>query len=280
MPAPFEMVSGPLTVYTAPEGTLAPEISAVTPPSIWTLLGTNGARSISDDGLTATFEESIESQRSLGSTGVQKLFRTEEDVMFGLALLDVTVETFGIAMSGLTVTEVAASTTPTDFIATPVPTVTTSGAGTGAVVATITVDANGDITAVTWTSGGTGYVAAEVLTFTQGAVTGTYTVLAGDLTGSTLDPLTAVVIAGETVAAGYRHAPMLRGFNVENLSFLMRGFSPYGDNMNAQFWVPKAYAMFSGEIAYTKGEAAMIEIEIMAIEHLTHGYGQYQGQNA
>ena len=280
MPAPFEMVSGPLTVYTAPEGTLAPEISIPPPSTTWTLLGTNGARSISDDGVTATFEESIESQRSLGSTGVQKLFRTEEDVMFGIALLDVTVETFGIAMSGLTVTEVAASTSPTDFTATPVPTVTTSGAGTGAVVASITVDANGDITAVTWTSGGTGYVAAEVLTFTQGSVTGTYTVLAGDLTGSTLDALSTVTIAGETVAAGYRHAPMLRGFNVQNLSFLMRGYSPYGDNMNAQFWVPKAYAMFSGELAYTKGEAAMIEIEIMAIEDLTHGYGQYQGQNA
>lgn len=280
MPAPFEMVSGPLTVYTAPEGTLAPEISAVTPPSIWTLLGTNGARSISDDGLTATFEESIESQRSLGSTGVQKLFRTEEDVMFGLALLDVTVETFGIAMSGLTVTQVPVSTQPADFTAPPpIPTVSSDMAGIGAVVASITVDASGDITDVTWTSGGTGYVAGEVLTFTQGDVTGTYALQAGDLTSGVIDPLATVAIAGTTRTEGYRHAPMLRGFNVENLSFLMRGFSPYGDNMNAQFWVPKAYAMFSGEIAYTKGEAAMIEIEIMAIEHLTYGYGQYQGQD-
>ena len=191
MPAPHEMVSGPLTLYTAPEGTLAPEISAM-PGSPWVLLGTNGARSISEDGLTVSFEESIESQRVLGSTGVQKLFRTDEDLMLSLSLLDVSAETFAIAMSGLPVTDVAAAS------------------GTG----------------------------------------------------------------------GYRAVDLLRGFDVENLAFLARGFSPYGDNMAAQFWLPKGYASFSGELQYQKGEAAMIELEIMAIEHTTHGYGQYRTQDA
>ena len=191
MPAPFEMISGPITMYSAPEGTTAAEISA-TPGSPWSLLGTNGARSYSDNGLTVTIEESIESQRSLGSTGVVKLFRTEEDVMLTLSLLDVSVETFAIAMSGLSVTTIPA------------------GSGTG----------------------------------------------------------------------GYRHVPLLRGFNVQNLAFLAKGFSPYGDGMSAQFWVPKAYASFSGELQYVKGEAVVLELEIMAIEDLTHGYGQYQGQDA
>lgn len=282
-PAPFEMVSGPLTVYTAPEGTLPPEISR-TPPGNWSLLGTNGARSISDDGLSVTIEETIESQRSLGSTGVQKLFRTEEDVMIGISLLDVTVETFSIAMSGLPITTVPpgpAGTRAVDFNLTPVPTVS-GGTGSGAIVATIIVDANGDITDVTWTSGGTGYVATDVLTFTQGTVTGTYIVVAGDLTGTTLQTLTGVSIAGTEVtppAAGFRSVDMLRGFSVLNLAFLSRGFSPYADDMFAQYWLPKAYASFSGELQYTKGEAAAIEIEIMAIEHLTFGYGQYQAQN-
>ena len=191
MSAPYEMVSGPLTVFTAPEGTGPPEISQ-TPGSPWILLGTNGARSISDDGLTANFEESVEGQRVLGSTAIQKLFRTEEDVTFSLNLLDVSAETFAIAMSGLAVTDVAA------------------GSGSG----------------------------------------------------------------------GYRSVPLLRGFNVRNLSFLMRGFSPYGDNMYTQYWVPKAYASFSGELQYVKGEAAAISLDIMAIEHPTYGYGQYRPQNA
>ena len=47
------------------------------------------------------FEETVESQRVLGSTGVQKQFRTEEDVMMSFSLLDVTAETFALAMSGL-----------------------------------------------------------------------------------------------------------------------------------------------------------------------------------
>ena len=189
--APYEMVSGPLTVYTAPEGTVPPEISG-TPGSPWTLLGTNGARSISEDGLTIEFSETIEAQRVLGSTAIQKLFRTEEEVMLQCSLLDVSAETFSIAMSGLPVTDVAAAT------------------GTG----------------------------------------------------------------------GYRAVDLLRGFDVRNLAFLARGFSPYADNMAAQFWVPKAYASFSGGLQYQKGEAAMIELEIMSIEHTTHGYGQYQAQDA
>ena len=44
--------------------------------------------------------------------------------------------------------------------------------------------------------------------------------------------------------------------------------------------MPKGYASFTGELQYTKGEATVLEIEIMAIEHLTHGYGQYQAQDA
>ena len=280
MPAPFEMVSGPLTVYTAVEGTLAPVISSAPPPAVWSLLGTNGARSISDDGLTATFDETIEAQRTLGSTGIAKLFRTEEDVTMSLALLDVTVETFAIAMSGLSITQVAAGPVASDFLATPVPVVTSSLVGTGAVVATITVNADGDITAVTWTSGGTGYVDTEVLTFTQGDVVGTYAITAADLTGGTLDALAGVVIAGTQPGPGVRTVPLFRGFSVLNLAFLMRGFSPYADDMNAQFWVPKGYASFSGDLQYEKGQAAMIQLEVMAIEHLTYGHGEYQAQDA
>ena len=192
MPAPFEMVSGPLTIYTAPnEDTPPPEIS-LEPSSPWSVLGTNGARSIHDDGLSVAFEETVESQRVLGSTGVQKQFRTEEDVMMSFMLLDVSAETFAIAMSGLPVTDTAA------------------GVGTG----------------------------------------------------------------------GVREVALLRGFSVLNLAFIARGFSPYADGLWAQFWLPKGYASFSGELSYTKGEAAAISIEVMAIESTTNQYGQYRTQDA
>ena len=38
--APFELLSGPVTMYTAAVATAAPEISAA-PPSAWELLGQN-----------------------------------------------------------------------------------------------------------------------------------------------------------------------------------------------------------------------------------------------
>lgn len=192
MPQPFEMISGPLTVYTAPEGTSFPEISA-TPPSPWGLLGTNGDRSISDDGLSVNFEEEMNGQMALGSTAIQKLFRVSEEITFDFSLLDVTAETFAIAMSGLSVSQVPA--------------------GVG--------------------------------------------------------------------SAGYRSVPLLRGFNVSNLAFLMRGKSPYQDDtMFAQFWVPKGYASFNGELQYQKGEAAMITISLMVLEYGSNGYGEYQTQDA
>ena len=113
MPRPYEMVSGPLTVYTAPltrPPQSPPPLNLAPPPPPrpgapggWTLLGTNGGRSISEDGLSIEFTETVEAQRVLGSTAIQKLFRTEEDLMLSCALLDVTVETFAFAMSGLPV---------------------------------------------------------------------------------------------------------------------------------------------------------------------------------
>ena len=276
MPRPYEMVAGPLTVYTALESTPAPPVNIApplwTPPAPysanrWELLGMNGGRSISEDGLTLEFSETVEGQRVDGSTAIQKLFRTEEDLMLSCALLDVTVETFAKAMSGLPVdTEPAGAAVASDFTATPVP-VVTGGTGTGAVVGSITVGVNGDITDVTWASGGSGYAANDILTFTQGTVTGSYTVQAGDLTGGVLQTLSGLTIAGMTPGTPeYRHTRLLRGFSVLNLAFLAKGFSPYGDTIYAQYWVPKAYASFSGSLTYTKGEAAMIELEIMAIE--------------
>ena len=263
MPSPYEMVSGPLVVYTAPEGTAAPAVN-VDPPAPWKLLGTNGARSISEDGLSISFEETVEGQRTLGSTGIAKQFRSEEDLSLSCTLLDLSVETFAVAMSGLPVDTHALAATAKDFTATPVP-VVSGGSGSGAVIASITVDSNGDITSVTWTSGGTGYAANDILTFTQGSVSGTYTLQSSDLSSGVIDNLSGKTIAG-TVSGNYRQVRLLRGFSVLNLAFLARGFSPYGDLKFAQYWIPKAYPSFSGEVQYTKGEAAGIELSIMPIE--------------
>lgn len=189
---PFSMVNGPISLYKAPAGTAAPEISADTPPSPWVLIGDNGDKAYSDDGVTINPSESKEGQRTLGSTGVRKRFRTEEDFGIGVTLLDMTAEAFAVAMNDAPITEVAA------------------GTGTG----------------------------------------------------------------------GYREISLLRGPDVRNFAILARGKSPYADDMNAQYWIPLADVEFTSEVTYGKGEAAGLEIEFMALEHDTHGFGKYMPQNA
>ena len=190
MPSPFEMISGPVTLYAAPEGTAAPEISEV-PPSGWDLLGVQGAKSLSEDGVTITPDETVEGQRVLGSTAIQKLFRTEEELMVSFGLHDISVETMAKAL-GKDVTDVAA--------------------GTG--------------------------------------------------------------------SAGYKEVDLLRGFDITYNAVLARGKSPYGDDYNMQWWIPKTYLSFSSDVGFVKGEAAMIEIEGMVVEHSSDRFGKFQAQYA
>ena len=102
--APFEMVSGPLTLYLAPEGTAAPEISA-TPPAAWVQFGQSGARNYSEDGVVVTPEQELSTQRVLGSTAAAKVFRVNEDVMISVTVLDLHPSTFARALNNQTITQ-------------------------------------------------------------------------------------------------------------------------------------------------------------------------------
>ena len=189
--APYQIVSGPVTIYTATAGTAAPEISA-TPPAAWSQFGANGSRSYGDDGVTITPEQTIEEQMVLGSTAPQKAYRTEEHLTITVPMLDLTAEALALAMNGKTVADTAA------------------GSGTG----------------------------------------------------------------------GYRSFDLLRGLEVNELAVLVRGHAPYADGTNAQYWIPRAYVGSVGEYSYAKGEGAMYEVEFMALEDSTNGFGSYQAQDA
>ena len=108
MTAPFELVSGPVTIYTATASTAAPEISD-DPPTAWSTLGKNGAKNYGDGGVTITPEQSIEEQMVLGSTAPQKAFRTEEHLTLSVTLVDVTAETLAKVMNGTDVTDTVAT---------------------------------------------------------------------------------------------------------------------------------------------------------------------------
>ena len=107
--APFELIVGPGTIYIGPDGEVSPEISTI-PTSPWALLGTNGADTYSEDGITFSNEQTIFEQYVLGSTAPVKVGRTQERATVGLTIYDVSAETYSTIFNNNAVTDVAAGT--------------------------------------------------------------------------------------------------------------------------------------------------------------------------
>lgn len=109
---PQYIIIAPFDVYLAPEGTAFPDPDT-TPAAPWALLGTNGKRSYSEDGVVATHEQSLYQHRTAGSTGPVKAARTDEGLLIELTVEDMSLETYAKVLNGKTVTDVpAASGTP------------------------------------------------------------------------------------------------------------------------------------------------------------------------
>jgi len=108
MPAPFELVNGPVTIYYAAVGTAAPNV-AVDPDGSWSTLGTNGDKNYGDDGVTLTPSRDYAYQMVLGSTAPQKAFLQEQGYTVNVPLVDMTAETMARIMNGAAVSDMAAS---------------------------------------------------------------------------------------------------------------------------------------------------------------------------
>ncbi len=104
---PYEIIGQPLSLWLAPVGTAFPAVSAA-PSSPWVLVGTSGDRSQNEEGVVVTHNETLNKVRTGGSTGAVKVFRPDEDLMFRLTLLDVSLEQYKLALNGNTLTTVAA----------------------------------------------------------------------------------------------------------------------------------------------------------------------------
>lgn len=100
---PFEIIGAPFEVFWAPVDTAKPVLTAA-PAIPWVLLGTSGADNYTSDGITVTPSQTTTTFRALKSLGPRKVFRTEEDLKFGLTLADMTLEQLAIAFNGNPVT--------------------------------------------------------------------------------------------------------------------------------------------------------------------------------
>jgi hypothetical protein len=109
MPAPFEILAGPVTVWLAAANTAEPLVD--TAPSVaWTKLGIAGSDNYNEEGVGFNSEQTLETFRALGTTGSRKVWRTEEENMVTLTVHDLTVEAFKVALDDNTITTTAAGT--------------------------------------------------------------------------------------------------------------------------------------------------------------------------
>lgn len=105
---PYEVLAAPFTLYIATVGTAFPDVD--TAPGVgWTKVGTSGPLNYDgDEGVTVEHRQSLNPWRSLGDAGSRKVFRSEEDQIVRMSLVDVTAEQYRLAVNRNTVTDVPA----------------------------------------------------------------------------------------------------------------------------------------------------------------------------
>lgn len=175
---PYEIIMAPFAVWIAPEGEAFPHVDD-TPAGNWKLLGTNGIKNYSEDGVTVTHEQTIEQHRTLGTTGPIKAKRTEEGLLIEFVLEDLSLEQYARVLNNVVVTDNA------------------PGAG----------------------------------------------------------------------VPGTRTIPLRQGPDVSAFAVLVKGdASAYGDAFKTQYQIPRAYQGANPAPVFTKGEAAGLQVQLVALE--------------
>jgi hypothetical protein len=100
------VVAAPLEVWVAPAGTVFPEPNEAPPTSSWTLLGTLGARTYSEAGVTVSLSETVASFTGAGTTIPIKSWRTDETLEIAVELADVTPQQIALVLDRIAVTHV------------------------------------------------------------------------------------------------------------------------------------------------------------------------------
>ncbi|WJS05206.1 hypothetical protein [Roseibium aggregatum] len=75
-------------------------------------------------------------------------------------------------------------------------------------------------------------------------------------------------VAAGVGTAGYKSIPLYRGHNVANMALLIRGASPYADDMSMQYQIPRCYQSGSPEPVHQKGNPAGLEFTFRALTDL------------
>lgn len=107
MPAPHEIIASPLTLYLAAVGSTFPAIDAEPDARDWFKLGAEGDKNYDEEGVTATHSQTVETFTGAGGTAPRKAFRTEEGLVLGFTLVDLSTDQYAKVLDDAAVTTVA-----------------------------------------------------------------------------------------------------------------------------------------------------------------------------
>lgn len=108
MAAPEEVLAFPLTVWLAPVGSTMPLVDAA-PTTPWEVLGVEGDLNYDDTGVIVSHGETTFDFVPAGSTMPAKRFRTAEELLTKMNLVDLSPATYAKVMNDAALTIVAAS---------------------------------------------------------------------------------------------------------------------------------------------------------------------------
>lgn len=97
-----KVVMGLFDIYAAPEGTAWPAINAA-PSNTWKKLAISGKKAQTDAGIKFENAQTVEVWRG-GSTAIQQLARTEEDLKVSMEVADMSHEALSYALNNNAVT--------------------------------------------------------------------------------------------------------------------------------------------------------------------------------
>lgn len=89
---PYEVIGSPFDFYVGPVGESRPATNTLTVAGNWVQVGTQGNKSISDEGVRFGAPASYNYFRGFGSAAPLKAFRSEEDDTVQISMADLTLE--------------------------------------------------------------------------------------------------------------------------------------------------------------------------------------------
>lgn len=113
--APHEVVAAPFTLWWKPVvagvSTVFPALHVDPATAGWTKIGSNGNLNYDrSEAVTAQHRQTVVPWRSAGDTGVRKNFRTEEDQLVRMKLVDITLAQYRLALNHNAITSAAPAT--------------------------------------------------------------------------------------------------------------------------------------------------------------------------